>query len=72
MAVSNAPRSTRVLTLCRMEIEGTLLSPLYWALHDGKIAVTEYILCDLLTIRADLHGWVCWRIVWWKVLVGRG
>jgi len=43
--------------LCRMEIEGADLSPLYWALHDGKFALAEFMLCDLLTIRGDLHGY---------------
>ena len=55
--MSVAPRWKRARTLCRMEIEGADLSPLYWALHDGKFALTEFMLCDLLTIRGDLHGY---------------
>eukprot|EP00802_Teleaulax_amphioxeia_P004181 Tamp_04185.p1 GENE.Tamp_04185~~Tamp_04185.p1 ORF type:complete len:777 (+),score=205.16 Tamp_04185:586-2916(+) len=56
-AVMPAPRSVRARMLCRMEIEGAVLSPLFWALHDGKVDITEFILRDLLTIRADLHGY---------------
>jgi hypothetical protein len=56
-AIADAPRESRALQLCRMQIEGAVLSPLYWALHDGKLGITEWILKDLLTIRADLHGY---------------
>jgi hemoglobin-like flavoprotein len=56
-AVAPAARSLRALLLCRMEIEGAVLSPLMWALKDGKVDIAEFILQDLLTIRADLHGY---------------
>ena len=57
IAIDMAPREDRAEGLCRIQIDGVTISPLYWALHDGKHAITEFILKDLLTIRADLHGY---------------
>jgi len=56
-AITFAPRQDRAEWLCCIKIDGVTISPLYWALHDGKVAITEFILKDLLTIRADLHGY---------------
>jgi hemoglobin-like flavoprotein len=56
-AVMDAPRQDRAEWLCCIKIDGVIISPLYWALHDGKVDITEFILQDLLTIRADLHGY---------------
>uniref|UniRef100_A0A7S4PAX6 Globin family profile domain-containing protein n=3 Tax=Guillardia theta TaxID=55529 RepID=A0A7S4PAX6_GUITH len=56
-AISSAPRSKRDEWLCQIDINGAVISPLYWALHDGKYSIVEFILCDLLTIRADIHGY---------------
>jgi len=56
-AVIAAPRQDRAEWLCCIKIDGVVISPLYWALHDGKVDITEFILQDLLTIRADLHGY---------------
>lgn len=43
-AVAPAARSLRALLLCRMEIEGAVLSPLMWALKDGKVGIMEFML----------------------------
>ena len=56
-AVSVSPRNRRAYMLCQIDIEGVTISPLYWALHDGKYNAAEFILQDLLAIRADLHGY---------------
>ena len=56
-AINVSPRALRAMSLCRIDIEGVIISPLYWALHDGKYNVAEFILKDLLSIRADLHGY---------------
>eukprot|EP00960_Hanusia_phi_P058683 763951-Hanusia_phi.AAC.2 len=62
-AISCAPRNLRADWLCQVDINGASISPLYWALHDGKFAIVEFILCDLLTIRADIHGYYYGREV---------
>jgi len=56
-AISSAPRSKRAEWLCQIDINGAIISPLIWAMHDGKTAIVDFILCDLLTIRADIHGY---------------
>mmetsp|Transcript_2496 Transcript_2496/g.5982 ORF Transcript_2496/g.5982 Transcript_2496/m.5982 type:complete len:1471 (-) Transcript_2496:34-4446(-) len=56
-AIGSAPRNLRAEWLCQIDINGAVISPLYWALHDGKYAIAEFILSDLLTIRADIHGY---------------
>ena len=43
-AVSVSPRSRRAYMLCQIDIEGVTISPLYWALNDGKYNVAEFIL----------------------------
>jgi hypothetical protein len=39
-----SPRSRRAYMLCQIDIEGVTISPLYWALNDGKYNVAEFIL----------------------------
>ncbi|EKX39126.1 hypothetical protein GUITHDRAFT_143733 [Guillardia theta CCMP2712] len=56
-AISSAPRSKRAEWLCQIDINGAIISPLIWAMHDGKTAIVDFILSDLLTIRADIHGY---------------
>jgi len=56
-AVSVAPRSVRAKWLCEVDVNGMLISPLYWAVNDGKMAIAEFILTDLLTIRGDMTGY---------------
>jgi len=56
-AVAVAPRSRRAQWLCQIDVNGLAISPLYWAINDGKIALAEFILNDLLTIRADMSGY---------------
>ena len=42
------------------------MSPLFWALHDGKHDLVNFIMNDLLTIRADLHGYYYGRELLFK------
>eukprot|EP00960_Hanusia_phi_P029720 748121-Hanusia_phi.AAC.6 len=65
-AIGSAPRNLRAEWLCQIDINGAVISPLYWALHDGKYAIAEFILSDLLTIRADIHGYYYGREVLFK------
>ena len=43
----------RIQWLTRVEVNGTVMSPLYWAIRDGKFKIAQFMLQDLLTIRAD-------------------
>ena len=65
-AVSEFPRELRSLKLCQIDIEKATVSPLFWALHDGKCQIVEFILNDLLAIRADLHGYYYGRELLFK------
>jgi hypothetical protein len=56
-AVAVAPRGSRARWLCEVNVNGMLISPLYWAINDGKLAIAEFILADLLTIRGDMTGY---------------
>jgi hypothetical protein len=47
----------RISWLIRVEVHGTWLSPFYWAIRDGKFAIAEFMLKDLLTIRADTEDY---------------
>jgi hemoglobin-like flavoprotein len=35
------------------QVYGSIMSPLYWAIRDGKFAIAQYMIQDLLAIRAD-------------------
>ena len=54
------------MKLCQIDIENSTVSPLYWALHDSKHELVDFILDDLLTIRADLHGYYYGRELLFK------
>jgi hypothetical protein len=43
-----------------------MVSPLFWALHDSKHDLVDFILNELLTIRADLHGYYYGREMLFK------
>jgi hemoglobin-like flavoprotein len=36
-----------------LQVYGSIMSPLYWAIRDGKFAIAQYMIQDLLAIRAD-------------------
>jgi hypothetical protein len=42
-----------------VDVNGEILSPLYWAIRDGKFALAEYIIDHLLEIRADRYVYMC-------------
>jgi len=52
--------------LCQIDIEKSMVSPLFWALHDSKHDLVDFILNELLTIRADLHGYYYGREMLFK------
>ncbi|MGB1600065.1 MAG: globin domain-containing protein, partial [Promethearchaeia archaeon] len=66
LAVSEFPREARALKLCQIDIESTQVSPIVWALHDGNVELAAFIIKDLLTIRADLHGYYYGRDMLFK------
>jgi hypothetical protein len=47
----------RIAWLIRVEVHGTLMSPFYWAIRDGKFAIAEFMVRDLLSIRADTEDY---------------
>jgi hemoglobin-like flavoprotein len=52
-AITCAPRNERVSWVCRVEVYGSILSPLYWAIRDGKFEIAEFLISDALSIKAD-------------------
>jgi len=56
-AMDCAPRGERFDTLTRVDVNGEVLSPLYWAIRDGMRDIALFLLEDLLTIRADRHSY---------------
>ena len=54
------------MKLCQIDIEKSMVSPLFWALHDSKHDLVDFILNELLTIRADLHGYYYGREMLFK------
>uniref|UniRef100_A0A7S0U4W9 Globin domain-containing protein n=2 Tax=Hemiselmis andersenii TaxID=464988 RepID=A0A7S0U4W9_HEMAN len=52
-AVACAPRCDRAKWIVQVQVNGSVLSPLYWAVRDCKYAMARFMLRDLLTIRAD-------------------
>ena len=41
----------------QVDVNGEVLSPLYWSLSDGQFAIASYIMSDLLMIRADREAY---------------
>jgi len=52
-AMACTPRGDRNDTCCRVDVNGEVLSPLYWAIRDGMRDIALFLIEDLLTIRAD-------------------
>jgi hypothetical protein len=40
-AIECAPRSERMHWMTRVEVYGQIMSPLYWAIRDGKFAIAQ-------------------------------
>jgi len=57
--LKQAPRGIRDIWLLEVNVSGEILSPLYWALYDGKSNMAEFMLKDLLAIRADRETYYC-------------
>ena len=52
-AITCAPRRERVSWVCRVEVYGSILSPIYWAIRDGKFDIANFLITDALGIKAD-------------------
>eukprot|EP00281_Chroomonas_sp_CCMP1168_P017796 CAMPEP_0206218674 /NCGR_PEP_ID=MMETSP0047_2-20121206/3921_1 /ASSEMBLY_ACC=CAM_ASM_000192 /TAXON_ID=195065 /ORGANISM="Chroomonas mesostigmatica_cf, Strain CCMP1168" /LENGTH=1169 /DNA_ID=CAMNT_0053641185 /DNA_START=104 /DNA_END=3613 /DNA_ORIENTATION=+ len=65
-AISCAPRKSRSDWLCRVDVNGEVESPIVWALMDGKLSIARFIICDLLTIRADSEQYYYGRGKLWR------
>jgi len=52
-AIECAPRGERFQWLVEVDVNGEIISPLYWAIRDGKFALAEYVIDHLLEMRAD-------------------
>lgn len=56
-ALSGAPRNERLLWLLEVDVSNIKVSPFNWALQDAKFAVAEFMLDDILMIRADREAY---------------
>jgi hemoglobin-like flavoprotein len=52
-AIMCAPRNERVSWVCRVEVYGSILSPVYWAIRDGRFEIANFLISDALSIKAD-------------------
>jgi hypothetical protein len=52
--------------MTRVEVYGQIMSPLYWAIRDGKFAIAQFMLQDLLAIRADRESYYYGREHLWE------
>ncbi|CEM39166.1 unnamed protein product [Vitrella brassicaformis CCMP3155] len=66
LALCEAPRNKRALWACSVEVNGEHVSPLYWAINEGKVQMARVILRDLLAIRADRSFFYYRRDELWK------
>jgi len=65
-AVSCTPRGERSKALTEVEVHGKVVSPLYWAIRDGKFTIAKFIIDDLLAIRADREEYYYGREMLWE------
>jgi len=52
-SINCSERGLRFEWLTNVDINGESISPIYWSLKDGNIAMVKFLVADLLTIRAD-------------------
>jgi len=62
-AMDCASRVERFEWLTTVDVNGEILSPLYWSLRDGNFATAGFIINDLLMIRADRESYYYGREV---------
>lgn len=58
-AMDCVPRGERDEVLTRIDVNGEIISPLNWAVQGGLLAIAQFVMSDLLTIRADRCVRVC-------------
>ena len=56
-AMACAPRRERDQWITRVDINGEILSPLYWSIRDGMREIALYLLQDLTALRADRESY---------------
>jgi len=56
-ALSLAPRGQRADWITRVQIHDSVVSPLYWAVRDGKLDMARVMIKDLLALRADREAY---------------
>eukprot|EP00281_Chroomonas_sp_CCMP1168_P028632 CAMPEP_0206255438 /NCGR_PEP_ID=MMETSP0047_2-20121206/24246_1 /ASSEMBLY_ACC=CAM_ASM_000192 /TAXON_ID=195065 /ORGANISM="Chroomonas mesostigmatica_cf, Strain CCMP1168" /LENGTH=552 /DNA_ID=CAMNT_0053681835 /DNA_START=1 /DNA_END=1659 /DNA_ORIENTATION=- len=56
-AMNCASRGERFDWLTRVDVNGEVLSPLFWSIRDGNFSIAKFIINDLLTIRADREAY---------------
>lgn len=56
-ALDCAPRCERWMWLLRVKINGEAISPLCWAIRDGRFSMAQFMLDDVLMIRADRESY---------------
>jgi len=52
-ALATAPRKSRASFMLNVQVGEEHISPLWWAIESGRLAIAKAILDDILTIRAD-------------------
>jgi hemoglobin-like flavoprotein len=58
-AIDQAPRCERVGWMLEVQVSGSRVSPFYWALQDTKFKVVEFMLEEIIAIRADRAKYYC-------------
>jgi len=58
-AIDQAPRCERVGWMLEVSVSGSRVSPFFWALQDTKFKVVEFMLFEILAIRADRNKYYC-------------
>jgi len=56
-AVDKAPRGDRFNVLTHLNVNGQEFAPLFWALENSQVVIAEFIISDLLEIRADRQAY---------------
>jgi hemoglobin-like flavoprotein len=54
-AMDCVPRGERDEVLTKIDVNGEIISPLNWAVSGGQLAMAQFVMGDLLAIRADRY-----------------
>jgi hypothetical protein len=66
VALSHSARSRRATAAVEIRAAESTISPLLWTIRDGKLAMTEVLLSDILAIRGDRANYYYGRGLLWE------